>query len=80
MPCQLLQPGCVSNNVLIGHNGQLFLFEGHYNQFAYLTGAASVQPKSQANFLSNLRQRRYTPELPVALQAMRACFQATSLE
>ena len=58
MPCERLQPGCVSNNVLIGHNGQLFLFEGHYNQFAFLTGAASVQPESQANFLSNLRQRR----------------------
>ena len=58
MHCERLLPGCVSKNVLVGHQQQLFLFEGNYNQFAFLTGQERVNESSKSNFLSNLRHRR----------------------
>ena len=58
MHCERLLPGCVSKNVLVGHQQQLFLFDGNYNQFAFLTGQEQVNESSKSNFLSNLRHRR----------------------
>lgn len=58
MSCDLHRPGCVSNNVLIGQNAQLFLFEGSYNQFSFLSGQERVTTNSKNNFIKNLRTRR----------------------
>ena len=54
MQCTTRQPGCVINNVLIGESNQLFLFEGNYNQFSYLSNQESVSESSKTNFLDNL--------------------------
>ena len=58
MHCNHLLPGCVSKNVLVGHQGQLFLFEGSYNQFSFLSGNEQVAEASKFNFLNNLRHRQ----------------------
>ena len=58
MQCTTRQPGCVINNVLVGESNQLFLFEGNYNQFSYLSNQEFVSATSKANFLDNLRRRR----------------------
>lgn len=58
MLCTTRQPGCVINNVLIGESKQLFLFEGNYNQFSYLSNQVSISESSKTNFLDNLRRRR----------------------
>lgn len=50
--------GEVINNVLIGKNGNLFLHEGSYNQFSFLSGKQSATKNSQDNFATNLRNRR----------------------
>ena len=56
------QPGCVINNVLIGESNQLFLFEGNYNQFSYLSNQELVSASSKTNFLDNLRGRKHFTE------------------
>ena len=58
MQCRTQQPGCVINNVLIGESNQLFLFEGNYNQFSYLSNQESVCVSSKTNFVDNLQGRR----------------------
>ena len=58
MQCTTRQPGCVINNVLIGDSNHLFLFEGNYNQFSYLSNQESVCANSKTNFLDNLQGRR----------------------
>ena len=62
MHCTTRQPGCVINNVLIGESKQLFLFEGNYNQFSYLSNQHSVSESSKTNFLDNLRGRKHFAE------------------
>ena len=58
MQCTTRQPGCVINNVLIGESNQLFLFEGNYNQFSYLSNPEIVSITSKNNFVENVRRRR----------------------
>ena len=58
MQCTTRQPGCVINNVLIGESNQLFLFEGNYNQFSYLTSQKAVVTASKKNFLDNILKRK----------------------
>ena len=48
----------IINNVLTGENSQLFLHEGSYNQFSFLSGEKIVTKESKENFLSNLKQRK----------------------
>ena len=50
--------GNIINNVLIGDKNQLFLHEGNYNQFSFLSGEELVSGDSRKNFLSNLKQRQ----------------------
>ena len=52
------KPGNVINNVLIGHDNQLFLHEGNYNQFSFLSGKEVVSTASKHNFISNLNKRK----------------------
>ena len=58
MQCITRRPGCVINNVLVGESNQLFLFEGNYNQFSYLSNQEAVSASSKSNFLDNLQGRR----------------------
>jgi len=52
------KPGSIINNVLIGHDDYLFLHEGNYNQFSYLSGKETASPESRQNFLSNFYYRK----------------------
>jgi len=54
----MMRSGDVINNVLIGNNNQLFLHEGNYNQFSFLSGQEIVSNESKENFLANLNQRK----------------------
>jgi hypothetical protein len=48
----------VKNNVLIGKEGRLFLFQGGHHQFDYLTGRKVITKKSAENFSTNIRERQ----------------------
>ena len=58
MPSEAQNIGSVVNNVLIGSDKQLYLHEGNYNQFSFLSGKEVVSVESKRNFLSNLSQRK----------------------
>lgn len=52
-----LNVGCISENVLVGEDGYLFLYQGGQRQFDYLTGVLSPSPESVDNFVYNLVSR-----------------------
>ncbi len=58
MPSEVQNIGDVIKNVLIGTGNQLFLYEGNYNQFSFLSGKELVSKESKINFISNLNQRK----------------------
>lgn len=54
--------GNIQNNVLTGLDRYLFLHEGNYNQFSFLTGNSKPSKDSKENFIYNLRSRRLFAE------------------
>ena len=53
-----LQEGEIKNNVLVGKDGYLFLYEGAHNQFSYLSGKKIVSQESISNFHENIKNRK----------------------
>jgi len=51
-------PGIIKNNVLIGQDDHLFLFDGGQRSFAFLTGDAELSSDNVAYLVDNLEQRR----------------------
>ncbi len=47
----------ITNNVLVGKDGWLFLHQGGHNQFAYLLGEKIVEEESIDNFSNNIKNR-----------------------
>ena len=58
MSSHIQDVGNIINNVLTGDKNQLFLHEGNYNQFSFLSGEDKVSGESKNNFLSNLKHRQ----------------------
>lgn len=54
----ILKEGEIKNNVLVGRDNYLFLYEGRHNQFSYLIGKKKVSQGSIDNFNNNIKNRK----------------------
>ncbi len=52
-------PGTIESNVLVGLDGQLFLYGGGQKSFAFSTGDLTPSPQDISNFSNNLDQRHF---------------------
>lgn len=53
-----LMPGYIKNNVLVGKDNYLFLYDGGQQQFAYLVGEKLPSIESVCNFYENIYNRQ----------------------
>ena len=53
----MISPSTIKNNVLIGLNNYLFLFDGGQKSFKFSTGELQPSIEDVSNFLNNLQQR-----------------------
>ncbi len=53
----MLEPGTVQNEVMVGHDGHLFLAGGKHLVLAHASGERKVSRASLANFAANIRAR-----------------------
>jgi len=59
---EILKEGNISNNVLVGKEGYLFLYDGGQEQFSFLLGNKKPTQTSITNFIQNIRNRAFLLE------------------